>query len=204
MTQKAVGDPTKLKRMVLDAFPDLMEARGIFSRSDQSRVIGRHDDDTSPSEKARLEHIKKLATMVELSWIGDKSAHSVLVCIESLKNKANLTKLDYDEKCLAVEKKNPGYSYVLETDQAKEIAPDKPVINSLPAGSHADFVVQDDQGGARLHRSQSGFPWLRRKPVQSHHAWIVQETNRHGVLVVDVHVRAAKRDTPRRHAHRRQ
>jgi hypothetical protein len=158
MRQKVQCNPKKLKRMVLDTFPDLMEARGIFSRRDQSRVIGRHDDDTLPSRQARLEHIKKLATMAELSWIGDKSANGLLKSIENLKIKANKTKLDYNEKRLAVYKENSRWSHVMETDQAKEIPSNEP-ITSLPAGSQADFVVKDDQGGARLFiEAKVGYP----------------------------------------------
>jgi hypothetical protein len=91
MTQKSVVvSPKRLKRMVLDKFPALMEERGIFGSMDQSRVIGRHDNDTLPSQQARLEHIKKLATMMELSWIGDKSANGLLTSIEILKNACDL------------------------------------------------------------------------------------------------------------------
>jgi hypothetical protein len=160
MTQKAVVDPKRLKRMVLAALPALMDARGIFSVRDQSRVIGRHDDDSLPSQQARLVHIKKLATMVELSWIGDKSAHDVCILINAIKKKANQTELDYNEKCLDVYKNNARWKHVLETDQAKDIVLlDKPMITSLMSGSQADFVVKDDQGGARLFiEAKAGFP----------------------------------------------
>jgi hypothetical protein len=80
--------PKVLKSHVMMRYPDLMYKRGIFSCRDQSRVLGRYDDDRLPSQKIRFNLIKTLATKAELSWMKDKSANQVLKAIEKLKRKS--------------------------------------------------------------------------------------------------------------------